>query len=314
MPRLPLAVLIALSWPLGAAAQQKTSAPPVFPVGLDEVNLTVTVRDGEGHLVRDLHPENFVVLEDGRPQQIQIFGRATEPGQEDALALNLGLLLDTSESMREQMRLTQESAIRFLDSIPRARDLLMIFFDQDIRISRYSSENQQGLFERILDTRGAGMTALYDAICVYLSRVEDSPGRKVLVVFSDGEDSTSSVGLAQVLQLVRQSPVTIYPIAFTGSFNMGSNRYISARSVMTRLAELSGGIVFTPIGSRDLPGIYEKILEELESQYVIGFVSDNPRRDGKFRKLKVELQGMEANGKGLKVRHRTGYYAFAPQR
>jgi Ca-activated chloride channel family protein len=312
VPRLPLAVLSVLSWPLCAAAQGK--APPEFPVGLDEVNLTVTVRDGAGRLIRDLRAENFEVFEDGRPQQIQVFGRATEPGQEETLALSLGLLLDTSESMREQMRLTQESAIRFLDSIPRARDLLVIFFDQDIRISRYSSENQQGLFERILDTRGAGMTALYDAICVYLSRVEDSPGRKVLVVFSDGEDSTSAVGLTQVLQLVRQSQVTIFPIAFTGSFNMGSNRYISARSVMTRLADLSGGIVFTPAGSRDLPGIYQKILEELESQYVIGFVSDNPRRDGKYRKLKVELRGLGAEGKDLRVRHRGGYSAFAPPR
>jgi len=75
------------------------------------------------------------------------------------------------------MRLTQESAVRFLDSIPRARDLVAIFFDQDIRISRYTSENQQGLFERILEAKGRGNTALYDAISVYLSRVADSSGR-----------------------------------------------------------------------------------------------------------------------------------------
>ncbi|HEX9202429.1 MAG TPA: hypothetical protein VF964_00585, partial [Vicinamibacteria bacterium] len=81
--------------------------------------------------------------------------------------------MDTSESMKAQIRLSQQSAVRFLESIPRARDLLLIFFDQDIRLSRYNDENQQGLFERILGMKGSGNTALYDAISVYLSRIAD---------------------------------------------------------------------------------------------------------------------------------------------
>jgi Ca-activated chloride channel family protein len=301
LSRLWIAAPLLIALP-GAVADETT---PVFKAGIDLVNLTVTVRDAQGHLVSDLGPEDLVVLEDGRPQMIQIFSRATEPGHEDALALNLGLLLDTSESMQEQMRLSQESALRFLESIPRARDLIMIFFDQDIRISRYTSENQQGLFERILEAKGSGTTALYDAISVYLSRVEDAPGRKVLLVFTDGEDTTSAISLIDLIRLVRSSPVTIYPIAFTkGSFGLGSNRYISAKAVLTQLADVSGGQVFAPIASRDLAGIYEKILEELSGQYVVGFVSDNPRKDGKFRKLKVEVK---RSNKAFKVRHRAGY-------
>jgi Ca-activated chloride channel family protein len=293
--------LIALPWALGA--EQKT---PVFPVGVDVVNITVTVRDARGRLVTDLDAQDFQVREDGRPQLVQLFGRATEPGHEDALALELGMLLDTSESMQEQMRLTQESAVRFLDSIPRARDLIMIFFDQDIRVSRYTSENQQGLFERILEAKGAGTTALYDAISVYISRVQDSPGRKVLLVFTDGEDTTSAISLFDLIQLVRSSSVTIYPVAFMGSFGMGSKSYLTSKACLNQLADVSGGQVFTPVTSKDLAGIYDKILEELKGQYVVGFVSDNLRRDGKFRRLKVEVS---RNRETFRVRHRAGYFA-----
>ncbi len=201
---------------LVAAAPASAQKTPVFQVGLDLVNVTVTVRDGAGGLVSDLAVEDFVVREDGRPQKLEVFAPAALPEEREELALNLGMLFDTSESMRKDLRLSQESAIRFLDAIPRARDLLLIFFDRDIRVSRYSSENQQGIFERILETEGLGYTALHDAITVYLSRVVGTPGRKVLVLFSDGDDTTSQVPPQEVQRLVRSSDVTIYPVAFPG--------------------------------------------------------------------------------------------------
>ena len=201
-------------------AEDKRAPAPVFPTKLEEVHLTVVVRDTMGRLVPNLQPEDFVVLENGRPQKVQLFGRAVGPGQEDALSLDLGLLMDTSASMLQELKLSQEAAVRFLESIPRARDLVTIFFDNDIRISRYNSENQQGLFGRIADAKGGGDTALYDAISVYLSRVEDSSGRKILVLFTDGEDTRSALGLGDVLQLIRASGVTIYPIAFTAGFSV----------------------------------------------------------------------------------------------
>src|SRR5260221_1798917 len=284
-----------------AAFAQKV---PVYGSGVDVVNVTVTIRDEQGRLISDLRPEDFVVYEDGRPQNVQLFAPAAKEGNDKELGLNLGMLLDTSESMKAQIRLTQESAIRFLDSIPRARDLLMIFFDQDIRLSRYNNENQQGLFERILETKGSGNTALYDAISVYLARVAESNGRKILVLFTDGEDSTSAITLGETLTLVRASGVTVYPIAFHGNFGLGTNRYVSARACLNALAESSGGLVYSPIASHDLSVIYQKILDELSSQYVLGFVSDNARLDGRFRKLRVEVAP-----KDLHVRHRVGYYA-----
>jgi len=290
-----------LSVTAAPAAAQRT---PVFRVGLDLVNVTVTVRDGKGGLVSDLTLEEFVVREDGRPQKLEVFAPAALPEQREELALNLGMLFDTSESMRKDLRLSQESAIRFLDAIPRARDLLLIFFDRDIRISRYSSENQQGIFGRILETKGEGYTALYDAIAVYLSRVAGTPGRKVLVVFTDGDDTTSQVPPGEVQRLVRSSDVTIYPVAFPGEHRKNTSEALRARSFLHSLAELSGGHVFQPTASRELAAIYQSILDELGTQYVLGYTSDKPAHDGKFRRISVELKRP-----GLKLRHRPGYDA-----
>ena len=285
-------------------AEDRRAPEAVFPTRLEEVHLTVIVRDASGRLVSDLKPDDFVVLENGRPQAVQLFGRAVEPGQEEALALDLGLLMDTSASMLQQLKLSQEAAVRFLEAIPRARDLVTVFFDDDIRLSRYNSENQQGLFERIADAKGGGNTALYDAISVYLSRVQDSSGRKVLVLFTDGEDSRSALGLGEILQIIRSSGVTIYPIAFMAGFPPGSARALRSKSVLEQMAELTGGSVYSPRSSKDLAGIYTRILQELQSQYVLGYVSDDQARDGKFRRLKVDVAG-----KGLRVRHRSGYFA-----
>ena len=181
---------------------------------------------------------------------------------------------------------------------------MLVFFDRDIRISRYTSENQQGIFGRILETKGAGFTALHDAIAVYISRVAGTPGRKVLVLFTDGDDTTSQVPPQEVQRLVRSTDVTIYPVAFPGEQRRNSSEALRARSFLYSLAELSGGRVFQPTASRELAAIYQSILDELGTQYVLGYVSDNTRRDGKYRRITVELKRPE-----LKVRHRPGYDA-----
>jgi Ca-activated chloride channel family protein len=292
-----------------AAEPGSAQQPPSFSAGLDMVNVTVTVRDEHGKLVTDLTAEDFVVKEDGRPQAVEVFARSHEPGQDDVLTLDLGMLLDTSTSMLEQLKLSQEAATRFLESVPRARELITIFFDHEIRVSKYDSENQQGLFDRIHAAKGGGDTALYDAMAVYLSRVEGSGGRKVLVLFTDGEDSRSELTLPEVMQLLRSSRVTVYPICFT-SFAPGSSRAVKSRAVLQQFADLTGGALYNPSASRDLGAIYQKILDELGGQYVLGYVSDNQKADGKLRRLVVELP----NHKQLKVRHRTGYMGKAKEK
>lgn len=300
----PSTIVLVLSLPVpGASAADQTPPPPTFAGETEVVNLTVTVRDASGRLVSDLAPADFSIYEEGRPQILQVFAPTSQPTEDDALALDVGLLLDTSASMAKHIKLTQEAALRFLDAIPRPHELLTIFFDQDIRISRYDSEHQQGLFERIAEARASGGTALYDAIAVYLSRVQASQARRVLVLLTDGEDTNSALSLSELLQLVRSSRVTIYSIAFPGEYAVGGPRAMAARGILRSLAQMTGGDVFEPTASKDLRKIYDRILDELSAQYVLGFRSDDGRHDGRYRKLKVRLKR-----KDLKIRHRDGYY------
>ena len=277
------------------------SAQPVFRAALEMVNVTVTARDAKGQLVSDLRAEELIVREDGRPQRILLFARAAQPEGRETLALNLGLLFDTSRSMRKEAKLSHESAIRFLEAIPRAKDLLLILFDNDIRISHYASEQQQNVVERIPGPGGGSATLLYDAIALYLSRVAETPGRKVLVLFSDGDDNASRINSAEVTSLLRASDVVVYPIAFQGE-RPNSMEGVRARSFLASLAEMSGGRVFAPSASQELPAIYQSILEELGSQYVLGYVPDNSARDGRLRKLAVVV-----NRPGVRLRYRPGY-------
>jgi len=277
---------------------------PIFDVEVDVVHVTVTVRDEDGNLVSDLEADDFVVKEDGREQVVEVFAPAADPEEREELVLNLGMLFDTSSSMRDNLELSRVSAMRFLDAIPRAKDLILIFFDEDIQISRYSSEKQQGIFGRILETESRNATALYDSIAVYLSRVMGTPGRKVLVIFSDGDDTISSVRPDEVIRLLRSTNVTIYPVPFMAKAGAGRRSQVRARAFLGELAKSSGGRVFHPLGYRELADIYNTILDELNGQYVLGYVSSNPERDGKFRRLEVEIRQDH-----LRPRHRPGYNA-----
>ena len=300
--RVPARAILASGLLLGVAALTRAQQPPVFRSGVDVVNVTVAVHDERGRLVTDLAEQDFQLFQDGRKQHIRVFARAFDPGRDELMALDLGLLMDTSQSMVQNLKLSRLAATRFLDSVPRARELITVFFDEDIRISRYDSENQQGLVERIQEVTAGRNTCLYDAIAVYLSRIQGSNGRKVLVLFTDGEDSHSELTQMDVNKLVRSSPVTIYSIAFSPDGVVTSQRAAKSRQVLEHLADLTGGSVYAPGTYKDLPDIYDKIIEELKGQYVIGFVPDKPSSDGRYHKLKVNV-----TRPGVSVRHRPGY-------
>ncbi|MBK5255899.1 MAG: VWA domain-containing protein [Vicinamibacteria bacterium] len=288
--------------------------PLTFAAEARTVNLTVTVRGADGKLLKDLVASDFKIYEDDKPQDIGYFARVFDPsrandaGQEgapDPTAIDLGMLFDTSSSMVEVLRLSQNAASQFLESIPRARDLTTVFFDSDIRLSRFNGESQQGLFDRLQKAKSGGDTLLYDSIAVYLSRISDDAGRKIVVLFTDGEDSKSLVTVSELKALVRSSTVTIYPIVFGGQYTSTSAK-MSAKLLMQELADLTGGAVFSPTTFKDLAPIYDGLLDELATQYVIGYVPPSDAKPGEHR-LRVEV-----DRSGAKARHRRGYRVSAP--
>jgi Ca-activated chloride channel family protein len=314
---------LALCLVLQAAANKAQDPPPfrpkvplTFATEARTVNLTVTVRGADGKYLRDLNASDFTVFEDDKPQDIRFFARVFDPsraddeGQEgapDPTAIDLGMLFDTSGSMEEVLKLSQNAASSFLESIPRARALTTVFFDSDIRLSKFNSESQQGLYNRINKAKGSGETLLRDAIAVYLSRISDDPGRQIVVLFTDGEDTKSLISVSEVKDLVRSSTVTIYPIVFSGKYS-NTAAGLQAKGFMRELAELTGGEVFSPTTFKDLQPIYDGLLDEFAAQYVIGYVPQDNSTPGDHR-LRVEV-----DRSGAKVRHRRGYRIAPPEK
>jgi Ca-activated chloride channel family protein len=308
-----LVLALSLAAPLLGSPQDPPVRPRVpltFATEARTVNLTVTVRGQDGKLLKDLQASDFVVYEDDKPQEIRFFARVFDPsragddGQEgsaDPTAIDLGMLFDTSSSMVEVLRLSQNAATQFLESIPRARELTTVFFDSDIRLSRFRGEVHQGLFDRIQKAKSGGQTLLYDSIAVYLSRISDDPGRKIVVLFTDGEDSNSLVTVSELKDLVRSSTVTIYPIVFNGKYSSRGGG-MAAKALMRQLADLTGGEVFSPRTFRDLAAIYDGLLDELAAQYVIGYIPEENPEPGDHE-LRVDVLRPD-----VKARHRRAYH------
>ena len=303
------ALALCASTPLLAHAQEPKI--PTFTADVDMVSVAVAVVDDDGNFVTNLTADQFTLYEDGKNQEIHLFAAGLEeswvglpPDVKDDLSGRqvIGLIIDTSGSMEDDMPLVREAAIKFLTNIPMTESLFIIDFDENIRLSYYSSDDQRVIADRIYDMESEGWTALYDAVATFLERVYDLDGRKTLVVFSDGVDSRSTLGVGEVFEMVKLSNVTMHSIHFTaGSRNAG--RLFEQGRFLRRLARETGGSYAVGRSLEQIDEFYDKILEELFSQYSLGYVSSNLKRDGKYRKIKVEVSVDD-----VKVRHRRGYY------
>ena len=273
-----------------------------FRTTLDLVRLPVVVTGRDGVLVRGLKAEDFEVLEDGVKQQITAFAEGA-PGE--ILPLHLGLLLDTSGSMERDLRDAENAVVQFVIALEEAVDVTFVEFATKIRISRFTRDNYPGLFERIRGRKAEGGTSLYDTMGVYLQGAVARGGQHVLLVYTDGGDSTSRMHYGQLEEMLRFANVMVYTLGYL------DNQTTSVRTTQqTRLLMMSretGGEAFFPSSVRELQSIYARILDELASRYTIGYESANPKKDGKFRKVQVKVVAPSA--KGAKVRTRTGYLA-----
>jgi Ca-activated chloride channel family protein len=304
-------VLIAVCGAAAAAATAprlgRGAAPPmtqqVFTAGTDLVHLPVSVTGRRGDPVRGLTADDFEVREDGRPQTIRFFAEGA-PG--DVLPLHVGLLLDTSESMQQDLQDAATAAVQFVDALEEPLDVTLVDFDSSVRLARFSPPSYPMLFERIRARKAGGMTALYDAIGVYLESAAARDGQHVLVMFTDGGDSTSSLNLGKLSEWLRRSPsVQVYAIGYLE--HQTTSERTAQQMRLTQIAHETGGEAYFPSSAKQIRDIYAKILDELASRYTIGYTSSNPVNDGKFRKLQVKVT--RADVKNVTIRTRPGYYA-----
>jgi len=273
-----------------------------FRAGTDVVSLGVTITDRRANFITDLTRDDIDVFEDGKKQTIEYFAT----GDADAAPeLHIGLLFDTSGSMGADIALSRSAAVRFLNTLPDAEDITLVDFDTEVRVAKYGQQDFPRLVERIRGRKPGGFTAMYDALGVYLDGASSVPGRKMLVIFTDGGDTTSAIRYGDVMTLIRASDVTVYSIGFLA--NQPSTLQGEQRVRLTQLAGESGGEAFFPTQMKEIEQAYEKILAQIRSQYSVGYVSTNTTTDGSWRKVEIKLR--RPNAKDLRVQSRKGYFA-----
>jgi Ca-activated chloride channel homolog len=287
----------------GTLAASQAGAQQVFRSAVDLVNFGVTVVDRKGNLIRGLTPEDFELVEEGKAQTIRFFLEG-EKGDTPP-PLHIGLLFDTSGSMGEDIRLARTAAVKFVNKLPAAEDVTLVDFDTEVRVARYSQSELPRLIERIRMRKAEGWTALYDAIGIYMNGAQDQDGRKVLVLYTDGGDTRSSVTWADVLDMLKASDVTIYAVGFL-EHQLASTR-ADQRMRLEQLARTTGGTAHFPYSADQLDAVYDKIVDELSARYTLGYTSTNERADGHWRDVKIRVKRPDL--KDLKVRTRPGYFA-----
>jgi Ca-activated chloride channel family protein len=275
---------------------------PLFRSGVDLVNVAVTVTDRKGALVTDLTADDFEVYEDGKRQEIRYF--ALCDASSVAPEMHLGLLIDVSESMGEDMSFTKTASIKFLNALTEAVDVTVVDFDTEVRTARYGQHDFPRLIERIRLKKASGYTALYDAVGTYLDDAAGQEGRKIMLVYTDGGDTRSSIPWHELLDLLKASDVTIYAIGEL-EHQLQSTKS-QQRVTIQQLADVTGGQAFFPTSAKELDKVYEKVLAEIRAQYTLGYLSTNPKTDGAWRK--VEIKTVRKDGRDLRVRARKGYF------
>jgi Ca-activated chloride channel homolog len=284
-----------------AAALTIRAQQPTFRTAVDLVHFGVTVVDKLGKPVTGLTADDFQILENGKPQAVKFFAAGAP---DEAPPLHLGLLLDTSGSMAGDIKDSRSAAVKFVNTMDHAADVTLVDFDTEVRVARFGPNDYPRLVERIRGRKPDGWTTLYDAIGVYLNGAQTQDGQKVLVLYTDGGDTTSSLTFHDMLDLCKASDVTVYAVGYLE--HQGSGR-MAQRVELERVAATTGGQAYFPAVAKDLDGVFEKIGKELAARYSIGYLSSDPRTDGAWRGVEIKL--LRPDLKGVKLRTRAGYFA-----
>lgn len=288
------------------------------------VDVLFTVLNRRNKLVPDLEKEDFKILDDNKQQAIRYFSKQTD------LPLRIGLLMDTSNSIRDRLKFEQDAAVSFLYSVIRHnRDQgFVMTFDDEPNILQGFTDDAGRLRDQIVNTRAGGGTAVYDAIYEacrgQLSHPPRPPGdqpdvvRRVMVLISDGEDNLSTHTRSEAIEMAQRYSVVIYTISTSTQWIQLSqtdpDRLANRKTHLTEgdkiledLAEETGGRAFFPYHVDDLDQSFQDIGDELRNQYSIAYMPTNSVLDGKYHKIRIEVP----EHKGYQVRARRGYFARA---
>lgn len=330
--KLSLAVGLLLSLALSASAQSAPNAPATQPpassassaapaadpnstdsssddqplttirVPTNEVNVVFTVTNKKGRRVTDLKQNDSNVVDDNKPPaEIRSFHAETN------LPLQVGLLIDASNSVRDRFKFEQESAIEFLNQTirPRYDRAFVIGFDVTPEVTQDFTDNTERLAHGVHDLRPGGGTALYDALYYacrdkLLKAPKNTPVRRAIILLSDGDDNQSHVTREEAIEMAQRAEAIVYTISTNVSGTKGAGD-----KVLERIADATGGHAFFPFQIRDVANAFSEIQDELRSQYAISYKPADFKADGHYRTIEIVAN----DRKNFRVRARRGYYA-----
>ena len=304
---------------LAIAAQ--TPAPTATPIVTGEggqiktveVRLPVTVKDKKKNFVPNLTRSDFVVLEDGVPQEVTFFSDAkTNP------PVYVGVLMDTSPSTAGKIAFSKESARNFIYTVTRVRTDKAAFmtFDNEINLVQDFTDKLDLLDKAVEGVKKSGsQTALYDAVWRFSDeKLRNAPGRRVIVIITDGDDTFSRANLADAIDIAQRTETTIFAISTKAGF-LGSVPGVEGGTVkdkgdkeLVRLCEETGGTAFFTGDQLSLERSFKRISDELRSQYIITYRPANQNYDGKIRKIEVRFRDKD-KFKDYRIDTKTEYRA-----
>jgi VWFA-related protein len=282
---------------------EPTTEAPTIRVQVNEVNLIFTVTDKKGRFITGLRRENFGLLDDGRPPVAVL-----RFSQQTNLPLRVGIMLDTSSSIRQRFQFEQDSAIEFLLQILHRNDRAFVEgFDIQTDIAQGFTNNIDLLNQGIRKLRPGGGTALYDALYKtcrdqMLTLQEEGAVRLALIVVSDGDDNYSRAQQSDAIKMCQRSETIVYTI----STNVSPSKD-KGDDILRTISEATGGMAFFPIKIEDVSTGFRNIQEELRSQYSLVYRPADFKQDGSFRT--IYLQAIDPR---YKVRASKGYFAPRP--
>ena len=284
----------------GNADSQSEEPTATFTTTTNEVRVVFTVTDKHGHYIKDLKKADFKVVDDRKPAELRSFRSETD------LPLEVGLLIDASNSVRDRFKFEQEAAIEFLNATirPHYDEAFVVGFDVTPEVVQDFTDNSENLSIGVRSLRAGGGTAMYDALYFacrdkLLKHEQARQVRRAIILLSDGEDNQSHVTREEAIEMAERADAIVYTISTNISGMKGAGD-----KTLERIADATGGRAIFPFQMREVSDAFSSIQEELRSQYLVAYKPENFVADGRYHTIDIE-----APGKGFKVRTRKGYYA-----
>ena len=284
-----LSLLLVLPLVPAAPAQQ---APDAIKVNAHLVEVYATISDQKGHYIDGLGRDSFQVFDDGKPQEIANFETTSED-------ISCAILLDTTGSMAEALPRVKNSIVKLIDELGPQDSVAIYTFDERLVVRQDFTTDKDAAKRAVLRTRPAGQTALFDALSQVAQDVAKRPGKKTLIVFTDGDDNSSALNANAVVGRAKKAGIPLYAVAEGEAV-----RSRNLKKLLEDLSERTGGSTYQVSKAADIEKVFHMIAQDLQHLYMIAYQPPLTSGDGSWHKIDLSVRGL----KDYRVRAKQGYF------